>query len=232
MERPDGIRVASPPRTLFDSADLLGISAARSVMEQILNEKMCGLETIIDTFTRLAHPRRPGTATMAAVIASRPKWRRALHSDLEEKVLEEIERQHLPLATTQCPVQLPCGDVIHLDFKSRDMNEFGRDNGSTVQTNTDAQTGALTGYTIDPDGPATAPSFTFANPDFNLRSLRGTGVLRWEYRQGSTLYFVWTQERDGFDQFGDFNFNRDRSALFRDRPTNIFQIRGTYWIGR
>jgi hypothetical protein len=118
------------------------------------------------------------------------------------------------------------------EVKSRNMNEFGRDNGSTVQTNTDASTGALTGYTIDPDGPGAAPSFTFDNPDFNLRSLRGTGVLRWEYRPGSTLYFVWTQQRDGFDQFGDFNFNRDRSALFRDRPTNIFQIKGTYWIGR
>jgi hypothetical protein len=43
---------------------------------------------------------------------------------------------------------------------------------------------------------------------------------------------VWTQERNGFDQFGDFNFSRDRSALFRDRPTNVFQIKGTYWIGR
>ena len=93
VERPDGIRVTSPPRTLFDSADLLGVSAARSVMEQILHERMCGLETIIDTFTRLAHPQRPGTTTMAAVIASRPKWRRALQSDLEQRVLEEIERQ-------------------------------------------------------------------------------------------------------------------------------------------
>jgi hypothetical protein len=63
-----------------------------------------------------------------------------------------------------------------------------------------------------------------------LCALRGTGVLRWEYRPGSTLYFVWTQEREGSDQFGDFNFNRDRSALFPDRPTNIFQIKGTYWI--
>ena len=49
-----------------------------------------------------------------------------------------------------------------------------------------------------------------------MRSLRGTGVLRWEYRPGSTLYFVWTQIREGFDQFGDFDFSRDRSALFRD----------------
>ncbi|HMG70635.1 MAG TPA: DUF5916 domain-containing protein [Gemmatimonadaceae bacterium] len=117
------------------------------------------------------------------------------------------------------------------ELKSRHMNEFGRDNGSTVQKNTDPQTGAIT-YTIDPDGPGASQSFTIDNPDFNLRSLRGTGVLRWEYRPGSTLYFVWTQQRDGSDQFGDFNFSRDRSALFRDRPTNIFQIKGTYWIGR
>ena len=117
------------------------------------------------------------------------------------------------------------------EVKSRRMNVFGRDNGSTVVINRDAN-GAITDYTIDPDGPGAAPPFTFGNQDFNLRSLRGTGVLRWEYRPGSTLYFVWTQERDGFDQFGDFNFNRDRSALFRDRPTNIFQIKGTYWIGR
>jgi hypothetical protein len=116
--------------------------------------------------------------------------------------------------------------------KSRKMNFFGRDNGSTVVTNTDPQTGAITGYTVDPDGPGAAAAFTFDNPNFNSRSLRGTGVLRWEYRPGSTLYFVWTQERDGFDKFGDFNFSRDRSALFRDRPTNVFQIKGTYWIGR
>jgi hypothetical protein len=44
-----------------------------------------------------------------------------------------------------------------------------------------------------------------------------TSLLRWEYRPASTLYFVWTQQRDGVDQFGDFNFRRDRLALFRDR---------------
>ena len=117
------------------------------------------------------------------------------------------------------------------EVKSRHMFFFGRDNGSSVARNVDPQTGDVS-YTIDPDGTGPAAPFNFDNPDFNLRSLRGTGVLRWEYRPGSTLYFVWTQERDGFDQFGDFNFSRDRSALFRDRPTNVFQIKGTYWIGR
>jgi uncharacterized protein DUF5916/cellulose/xylan binding protein with CBM9 domain len=116
--------------------------------------------------------------------------------------------------------------------KSRRMIFYGRDNGSTVVTNRDPD-GAITGYTVDPDGPAgSSPAFTFGNQDFNVRSLRGTGVLRWEYRPGSTLYFVWTQIREGFDQFGDFNFSRDRSALFRDRPTSVFQVKATYWIGR
>lgn len=119
------------------------------------------------------------------------------------------------------------------EAKSRNMFFFGRDNGSTVVTNTDAATGDVTGYTIDPDGTAgPASPFTFDNPDFNSRSLRGTGVLRWEYRPGSTLFFVWTQQRQGFDNYGDFNFSRDRSALFRDRPTNVFQIKATYWLGR
>jgi hypothetical protein len=117
------------------------------------------------------------------------------------------------------------------EAKSRRMFFFGRDNGSTVAANTDA-VGDVTGYTIDPDGAGPASEFTFNNPNFNSRSLRGTGVLRWEYRPGSTLFFVWTQQREGFDNYGDFNFTRDRSALFRDRPTNVFQVKATYWLGR
>ena len=117
--------------------------------------------------------------------------------------------------------------------KSRRMNFYGRDNGSTIAPIADATTGEVTGYTVDPDGAAgPAAAFTFDNPDFNFRSLRGTGVLRWEYKPGSTLFFVWTQVREGSAAFGDFDFNRDRSALFRDRPTNVFQVKATYWIGR
>lgn len=109
------------------------------------------------------------------------------------------------------------------------MTYYGRDNGSTV---TAANTAGGKTYTVDPDGSGAASAFTFGNPDFNFRSLRGTAVMRYEYRPGSTLFFVWTQARDGSDEFGDFNFGRDRSALFRDRPTNIFQVKATYWLGR
>ena len=114
--RPDGIRVTSPPRTLFDSAELLGRSATRSVLEQILHERTCPLETVIDTFVRLSHPRRPGSTVLGDVLSSRPKWRAVLQSDLEHRVDEAIRRQGLTKPVPQCPVQLPSGATIHLDF--------------------------------------------------------------------------------------------------------------------
>jgi hypothetical protein len=113
---------------------------------------------------------------------------------------------------------------------SGQMTYYGRDNGSTITSTTTAADG--TTYKVDPDGNGPAAPFTLSNPDFNFRSLRGTAVVRYEYRPGSTLFFVWTQERDGSSDFGDFNISRDRAALFRDRPTNIFQIKATYWLGR
>jgi len=116
VERPDGIRLTSPPRSLFDSADMLGFAAARSVLEQILHEGMCTLDTVVDTVSRLYHPNRPGSRTMRAVLDSKPNWQVALQSGLELKVLFEIERQSLPTPIAQCPVELPDGSIIHLDF--------------------------------------------------------------------------------------------------------------------
>ena len=68
------------------------------------------------------------------------------------------------------------------------------------------------------------------NLDFNLRSLRGNAVLRWEWREGSTLYVAWQQQRSDFAPYGDFDFGRDRRALFATRPDNIFLIKMNYWL--
>ncbi len=87
-------------------------------------------------------------------------------------------------------------------------------------------------YTIDPDGAGPANAFAFANPDFTVRSFIGNAVLRWEYRPGSTVYVVWTQQRSGSDGIGAFDFTTQRTALFRDRPTNVFQVKMNYWVGQ
>ncbi len=85
-------------------------------------------------------------------------------------------------------------------------------------------------YTITPDG-GTAKSFTIDQPNFNVRSLRGNAVLRWDYRPGSAFYVVWQQQRSDFLPIGDFETRRDVGAIFRTVPTNVFLIKATYWIG-
>ncbi|HEY0024775.1 MAG TPA: DUF5916 domain-containing protein [Longimicrobium sp.] len=114
--------------------------------------------------------------------------------------------------------------------RTTDALVYGRDVGTMSEVRD--TTGRVTRYLVDPDGTGPAAGFEVANPNFNVRSLRGTAVVRWEYRPGSTLFFVWTQQRSGSDPFGDFDFSRERSALFRDRPVNVFQVKASYWIGR
>jgi hypothetical protein len=92
--------------------------------------------------------------------------------------------------------------------------------------------GRVTGYTLDPDRSAATENFTFGNPDFNFRSLRGNAVLRWEYRPGSTLFVVWQQQRSGTQPFGDFDLSRDAGAVFRSPPDNVFVVKVSYWFGR
>ncbi|HET8655659.1 MAG TPA: DUF5916 domain-containing protein [Longimicrobiaceae bacterium] len=110
--------------------------------------------------------------------------------------------------------------------RSIEKRVYGRDAGTIAYDEESRQ------YTVDPDAAGPAQPFSFDDPDFTDSSLRGTAVLRWEYRPGSTLYFVWTQERSGSDPAGRFDFSGARTAIFRDRPTNVFQVKATYWIGR
>lgn len=75
------------------------------------------------------------------------------------------------------------------------------------------------------DYTATAAS----KPDFNYKSLRGNAVLRWEYLPGSTLYFVWTQSREDFEDVGAFQFGSSMRRMLQAPAENIFMIKATYW---
>lgn len=68
------------------------------------------------------------------------------------------------------------------------------------------------------------------NLDFNIRSLRGNAVLRWEWRPRSTLYLAWQQSRSDYAPVGDFSLGRDRRALFGAAPDNIFLVKVNYWL--
>lgn len=77
-------------------------------------------------------------------------------------------------------------------------------------------------YTFD-------PYIYGSNPDFNVKSLRGNAVLRWEYRPGSTVYFVWTQTREDSEDIGDLNFGNSLHRLWSAPADNIFLVKFTYY---
>lgn len=104
--------------------------------------------------------------------------------------------------------------------RSFDFNLYGTDKSTIFH-----QDGL---YTVDPDGPGPSPSFSFGNPDFNFKFLRGTTVLRWEFAPGSSLYFVWTQNRADYSNPEEFGGGRDLRALFRTKGDNVFLIKFSY----
>jgi hypothetical protein len=84
-------------------------------------------------------------------------------------------------------------------------------------------------YTVDPDGAAgPAPPFTFGDPNFNYKSMRGTVVFRWEYMPGSLIYFVWTQNRADYANPGNLRLWRDLGDLFAAPGDNIFLLKVSF----
>ncbi len=83
---------------------------------------------------------------------------------------------------------------------------------------------------VDFDGDGTADS-SFRDRDFNVRSLVGNAVLRWEYRPGSTIFFVWQRQQVGRTSYGDFDFGRDLGALWGAPAENRFIVKMNYWLG-
>jgi hypothetical protein len=110
--------------------------------------------------------------------------------------------------------------------RTRRFTVYGVDRGSTISRSQDGV------YTIDPDATGPAPTFELVDPNFNTRSLQGDAVLRWEYRHGSTIFFVWQQQRNGVAPIGDFGLTRDVGDIFRESPTNVFLLKATFWLGK
>jgi hypothetical protein len=160
---------------------------------------------------------------------------RYVFADLDQKTLSANIRLNWTF-TPQLSLQLFAQPLIssgaYRGFKAfaqpRTFNfaRYGSDN-STIARDV-SSTGGVS-YTVDADGNGPAPSYGFDDPDFNFRSLRGNAVLRWEFKPGSIVYFVWTQSRTDNENFGDFEFNHSLNRLVTAKPDNIFMIKFTYW---
>jgi hypothetical protein len=70
------------------------------------------------------------------------------------------------------------------------------------------------------------------NVDFNRTSFTSNIVLRWEYREGSTFYIVWSHGRRFLQQGGfgsDLGANIDNT--FGVAPDNTYVVKISYWLG-
>jgi Domain of unknown function (DUF5916)/Carbohydrate family 9 binding domain-like len=89
-------------------------------------------------------------------------------------------------------------------------------------------------YTFDPMA-ASDPVLAGVAPSFDYGSLRGNAVLRWEYRPGSALFLVWTQQRDdffnGIQGVGEFDFGPQSRRVFDAQADNVFMAKVSYHLG-
>jgi hypothetical protein len=110
--------------------------------------------------------------------------------------------------------------------RTYEFDVYGRDRGTIVRNRQSHE------VTVDPDGVGPAPAFQFEEPEFTVRALRGNAVLRWEYRPGSTLYFVWQQNREDELAVADLAAARRPADAFRVAAHNVFLIKASYWLGQ
>lgn len=83
-------------------------------------------------------------------------------------------------------------------------------------------------YTITDNGGA--DTLQISNPDFNILSFRSNAVLRWEWRQGSTLYLVWAQNRFGYQPTARLVGFGDLADSFGAQGDTFFAVKVSYWI--
>ncbi|MDZ7723583.1 MAG: DUF5916 domain-containing protein [candidate division KSB1 bacterium] len=70
----------------------------------------------------------------------------------------------------------------------------------------------------------------FDDPDFNFAEFRSNVVARWEFKPGSTLFFVYTHGRSAYETITRSSFSHNVDNLLHTRPDNIFIIKLNVWF--
>jgi hypothetical protein len=185
-----------------------------------------------EPFLSRTHAKAQYVTTVADPLAAATHGNRYVFADLDQTQLTLATRVNwafTPRLSLQLYLQPLVAAGDYAEFKeflaprTFEFGVYGRDVGSIVPD--------PDGYLVDPDAAGPAPPFLVFEPDFNFRSLLGNAIVRWEYRPGSALFFVWQQRRTGFDALGEFAAGHDLEALVHERPESVFAVKATWWIG-
>jgi hypothetical protein len=227
------ISVSSDERRAFSFASILGINDASN---GIGGGRVFELEMQIrpsDNVTLAVSPRyfssRSGEqyVAVADTLPYGPTYgRRYIFADIEQRQFSletRLDWTFSPTLSLQIYAQplLSSGDFIrYKQLAAAASYDF------TALT----PTVAGNALSVDFDGDA-ASDYSFTDRDFNVRSLIGNAVFRWEYRPGSTLFLVWQRTQDDQAGVGDFSFSRDAGALLRAPADDRFILKVNYWLG-
>ena len=72
--------------------------------------------------------------------------------------------------------------------------------------------------------------YSFRKPDFNFNQFRSNLVFRWEYKPGSQIFAVWSNERTDWLNPGNEPIGNAFERLSHAAPNNIFLIKINYWF--
>jgi len=74
--------------------------------------------------------------------------------------------------------------------------------------------------------------YSFSNPDRNSDVFLSNLVARWEFRPGSVIYLVWSQNRNYYEPVGAFAVWNNITNLFTaEKPYNVFLVKFSYRFG-
>jgi hypothetical protein len=97
---------------------------------------------------------------------------------------------------------------------------------------TDGSALAVADGTVRVDPGRGGRPFTLPAQDFTVRALRGNAVLRWEYSPGSTLFLVWTQQREVALDRAQLDVGGQFAPLLTDPGQHVLLVKFSRWIGR
>jgi hypothetical protein len=171
--------------------------------------------------------------TVADPLATQTFGARYVFAEIDQRTLEltsRIDWTFTPRLSLQLYLQPFISAGSYSRFKevartrSTEFDVYGVDRGTISYDEVERR------YFVDPDGSGAAPRFSFADPDFNFRSLRGNAVVRWEFRPGSALFLVWNENRADLAPFGELDIRRDIPATLAAPKDNVFMIKLSYWL--
>lgn len=85
-------------------------------------------------------------------------------------------------------------------------------------------------YTVD-QGASGTNIYSFSNPNFNEKFFLMNFVSRWEYRPGSVVFFVWSQNRGHSGAIANQSFGNDVSDILGEHSNHTFLVKFSYRIG-